>query len=125
MYQRHETGRIGEDLATEYLQKQGYEIIQKNFECRQGEIDIIAKDKKELVFIEVKTRASVLYGLPKEAVDNTKKKHIYQAAEFYLYCKHLENEPVRIDVIEVYKKKNEYKINHIKQAITERPWEFQ
>ena len=125
MYQRHETGRIGEDLATQYLEKKGYEIIERNFECRQGEIDIIAKDKQELVFVEVKTRASALYGLPKEAVDTIKKKHIYQAAEFYLYFKHLEDEPVRIDVIEVYKKKNEYKINHIKQAITERPWNTQ
>lgn len=125
MYQRHETGRNGEDLATQYLEKKGYEIIERNFECRQGEIDIIAKDKQELVFVEVKTRASALYGLPKEAVDTTKKKHIYQAAEFYLYFKHLEDESVRIDVIEVYKKKNEYKINHIKQAITERPWNTQ
>ena len=76
MYQRHETGKIGEDIAVRYLNEKGYQIIERNFECIQGEIDVIAKDKKELVFIEVKTRASALYGLPKEAVDKTKQKHL-------------------------------------------------
>ena len=54
--QRQELGKEGEDFAADYLQKQGYEIIDRNFECKQGEIDIIAKDKNEYVFIEVKTR---------------------------------------------------------------------
>ena len=116
MYQRHETGKIGEDIAVRYLNEKGYQIIERNFECIQGEIDVIAKDKKELVFIEVKTRASALYGLPK-----TKKKHIYKSAEYYIYLKHLENTPIRIDVIEVYKKNDKYKLNHIKQAIIEKP----
>ena len=104
MYERHETGKIGEDIATRYLEQNGYEIIQRNFECKIGEIDIIAKDKEEIVFVEVKTRVSALYGQPKDAVDVTKKKHIYRTAEFYIYIRHLENYPVRIDVIEVYKK---------------------
>lgn len=121
MYERHETGKIGEDIATTYLQQSGYKIIERNFECNQGEIDIIAQDKEETVFIEVKTRECALYGLPKEAVDQTKKKHIYRSAEFYVYLKHLENVPIRIDVIEVYKKQGKFKVNHIKNAITERP----
>lgn len=121
MYERHETGKIGEDIATRYLGQIGYEIIQRNFECKQGEIDIIAKDKDEIVFVEVKTRASTLYGQPKEAVDRTKKKHIYRSAEFYIYIRHLENYPVRIDVIEVYKNQGKFKVHHIKNAITERP----
>lgn len=121
MYQKHETGKIGEDIATRYLEQIGYEIIQRNFECKQGEIDIIAKDKDEIVFVEVKTRASCMYGQPKDAVDRTKKKHIYRSAEFYIYIRHLENYPVRIDVIEVYKKQGKFKVNHIKNAITERP----
>lgn len=121
MYERHETGKIGEDIATKYLEQIGYEIIQRNFECKIGEIDIIAKDKDEIVFVEVKTRASALYGFPKEAVDQTKKKHIYRTAEFYIYVKHLENYPVRIDVIEIYKKQGKFKLHHIKNAITERP----
>lgn len=121
MYEKHETGKIGEDIVAKYLEQIGYEILQRNFECKIGEIDIIAKDKDEIVFIEVKTRASALYGLPKDAVDQTKKKHIYRSAEFYIYIKHLENQPVRIDVIEVYKKQGKFKIHHIKNAITERP----
>ena len=120
MYERHETGKIGEDIAVIYLQQNGYQIIERNFECKQGEIDIISKDKKEIVFIEVKTRASALYGLPKDAVDKSKKKHIYRSAEYYIYAKHLENKPIRIDVIEVYKKQGKFKVHHIKQAITEK-----
>ena len=121
MYQRHETGKIGEDIAAEYLQQIGYQIIERNFECKQGEIDIIATDKEELVFVEVKTRTGEIYGKPKEAVDRAKKKHIYKSAEYYIYLKHLENRPIRIDVIEVYKRKEKYVLNHIKQAITENP----
>lgn len=121
MYERHETGKIGEDIATRYLEQIGYEIIQRNFECKQGEIDIITKDKDEIVFVEVKTRASALYGQPKDAVNVTKKKHIYRSAEFYIYIRHLENYPVRIDVIEVYKKQGKFMVHHIKNAITERP----
>lgn len=121
MYQRHETGKIGEDVALEYLQKKGYIIIERNFDCMQGEIDIIAKDNNEIVFVEVKTRTNEMYGEPKEAVNKTKKKHIYRSAEYYIYLRHLENQPVRIDVIEIYKKKEKYILNHIKQAITEKP----
>lgn len=121
MYERHETGKIGEEIAVAYLKQNGYQIIERNFECRQGEIDIIAKDKNDLVFVEVKTRSSALYGLPKEAVDKTKKKHIYRSAEYYIYRKHLENYPIRIDVIEIFKKQGIFKVHHIKQAITERP----
>lgn len=121
MYDRHETGKIGEDISVRYLQQIGYIIIERNFECKQGEIDIIARDKDELVFVEVKTRSSALYGLPKEAVDKTKKKHIYRSAEYYVYTKHLENKPIRVDVIEVYKKRGKFMVHHIKQAITEKP----
>lgn len=122
MYKRHETGRIGEEIAVSYLEKMGYEIIDRNFECRQGEIDIIAKDEDYLVFIEVKTRASALYGTPKEAVNEAKQKHIYRSAEFYAYINHWEDRPIRIDVIEVYKKQRKFKIHHIKNAIIEKPW---
>ena len=121
MYNSHELGIQGENVATKYLLSQGYKIIERNFYCYFGEIDIIAKDKNEYVFIEVKTRSSAIYGKPKEAVDTTKKKHIYRSAEYYVYLKHLENEPVRIDVIEVYKKQGKFMVNHIKQAITEKP----
>lgn len=117
MYQRHETGKLGEDLACRYLQNEGYKIIERNFEARQGEIDIIALDKKELVFIEVKTRTNTNYGKPVEAVDYKKQKHLIKTVEYYLYSRKLENEFVRIDVIEIYLYNNKYRVNHIKQII--------
>ena len=117
MYLRHRIGKIGEDKATEYLEKLGYKIIERNFVAKQGEIDIIAKDKQELVFIEVKTRTNTLYGKPVEAVNEPKQKHLINTAKYYLYSKHLENEFVRFDVIEIYLKNKSIKINHIKQII--------
>ena len=117
MYLRHQTGKIGEDIAIKYLENLGYTIIERNFMAVQGEIDIIAKDNKELVFIEVKTRTNMLFGRPVEAVNLSKQKHLINIAKYYIHCKNLENEFVRIDVIEVYLTKNKAKINHIKQII--------
>lgn len=117
MYLRHQTGKIGEDIAIKYLENLGYTIIERNFMAVQGEIDIIAKDNKELVFIEVKTRTNMLFGRPVEAVNLSKQKHLINTAKYYIHCKNLENEFVRIDVIEVYLTKNKAKINHIKQII--------
>ena len=117
MYERRKTGIIGEKVACDYLKNKGYTIIERNFRCKMGEIDIIAKDKKELVFIEVKTRTSDIYGKPVEAVNTQKQKHLLNTIKYYLYSKHLENEFVRIDVIEVYFNNDTYKINHIKQIV--------
>lgn len=116
MYKRHLIGKYGEEIAVEYLENNKYKIIETNFSCKQGEIDIIAKDKKEIVFIEVKTRTNIMYGRPADAVTYYKKKHILQSIQYYLYIKKLENEFVRIDIIEIYIKNNKYKINHIKGA---------
>ena len=117
MYLRHEIGKIGEDLATKYLENIGYSIIERNFIAKQGEIDIIAKDKEELVFIEVKTRTNALYGQPVDAVNRIKQIHLVKTVNYYLYLRNLENKFIRLDVIEVYLKDNTYKINHIKQII--------
>lgn len=98
------------------MKKNGYEIIDRNFNCRQGEIDIIAKDKKEYVFIEVKTRSNLCYGIPREAVDEYKKRHIFKSTKFYLHIHGLDNKFVRFDVIEVYFVKNKYKVMHLKNV---------
>ena len=116
MYVNKETGKLGEDIAVHYLKQNGYVILDRNFECRQGEIDIIALDKKEIAFIEVKTRTSNKYGTPSEAVNKIKQKHMLQTIKYYLYIRNLSDEFIRIDVIEVYIKNNVYKVNHIKQA---------
>lgn len=116
MYVNKETGKLGEDIAVHYLKQNGYVILDRNFECRQGEIDIIALDKKKIVFIEVKTRTSNKYGAPSEAVNKIKQKHMLQTIKYYLYIRNLSDEFIRIDVIEVYINNNVYKVNHIKQA---------
>ena len=117
MYKNHQTGKQGEEIASQYLQNNNYKIIKRNFYCRQGEIDIIALDisKKELVFIEVKTRKNNLYGSPSEAVNRTKQAHLQKCIKYYIYKNKLEKYCIRIDVIEVYIFKNKIKINHIKQ----------
>lgn len=109
-----ELGKFGENQAVIFLEKQNCEIIARNFSCKQGEIDIIAKDKEELVFFEVKTRHNDLFGKAVEAVDNLKQKHIWSAAKYYLYSNNLMNSFVRFDVIEVYVKNSKVFINQIR-----------
>lgn len=109
-----ELGNFGENEAVNFLKRQNCEILERNFSCRQGEIDIIVKDKDELVFLEVKTRNNDLFGKAVEAVDSFKQKHIWAAAKYYLYKNNLMNSLVRFDVIEVYIKKNKVFINQIR-----------
>lgn len=110
-------GKTGETIASEYLDSIGYRLLHKNFRCRQGEIDLIAKDKDEIVFIEVKTRRNTNYGEAKESVNEEKIKHIVKTAKYYLYITKQETAFVRIDVIEVYLIHGKVKINHLKQVI--------
>jgi putative endonuclease len=94
-------GQRGEDLAASYLQKNGYKIIQRNYKTMIGEIDIIARDRDDLVFIEVKTRESLEYGQPFESVNKNKRRKIANVA--MLYLKKLKNIPAcRFDVVSVY-----------------------
>lgn len=117
MSEKQQIGKLGEDLATKYLEEKNYKILTRNFHCKQGEIDIIAKKNNEIIFVEVKARTNLYYGRPAEAVTKIKQKHIEKAAEYYLYKNNLANNNVRIDVIEVYIKEGKYKINHIKQVM--------
>ena len=117
MYQNQKIGKLGEKLAAQYLESKGYEILERNFYCRQGEIDRIAKEKTKIIFIEVKSRTSVKYGKPIEAVTKEKQRHLLKAAQYYLYKKHMENSLTRVDGVEVYIKNNKCRINHIKQII--------
>ena len=117
MYERHITGKEGEDIATQFLRKNGYEILDRNFNKKQGEKEDVEKEKEEYVFIEEKTRKNEEYGQPVEAIDKNKIKHLKKAISYYLYVNKLENEFIRIDVIEIKFIKNKIYINHIKQAI--------
>ncbi len=101
-----EIGRYGEDVATEFLEKKGYRIITRNFRAGRNEIDIIAEDKNDLVFVEVKTRNSARtyeydYGTPATAVTRAKRRRTVEAAREYLALNETDKMP-RFDVIEVY-----------------------
>jgi len=117
VYFKHEFGKFGEELAINFLIQKGYKIIEKNFLCKQGELDIIAKNENEIVFVEVKTRTSIKYGNPIEAVNKIKIKHMYNSAQFYLYKNGLQNSFVRFDIIEIYIKNKYCYIKHHKQII--------
>ena len=112
----YELGKRGEIMAQRYLEKQKYFIVTKNFKCSFGEIDIIAIDKDEIVFVEVKTRCNQKYGEARDSVSKIKKKHIKKASMFYITKYHLENRYVRFDVIEVYLRDNKFFIKHIKNT---------
>lgn len=93
-------GTQKESIAAEFLQKQGYTIVQMNFRCRQGEIDIVAADEQYLVFVEVKYRSDRHCGNPGEAIGYRKQKTIYRVAEYYMYLKRIpQNTPCRFDAV--------------------------
>ena len=113
-------GTIGEYISCEYLKEHSYDIVERNFYCREGEIDIVAKDNnrnpEEYCFIEVKLRSSEKYGRPASAITEIKKKHFLNASKYYIYKKRMINKIIRYDVIEVYKKQEKYIINHLKNC---------
>ncbi len=91
-------GKIAENEACNFLQKQGLKLIEKNYYCRSGEIDLIMQDKQELVFVEVRYRAKNEYGSALDSVDQHKIQKIISAATHYL-SNHQTDLPVRFDVI--------------------------
>ncbi len=95
------TGNYGETLACEYLKKQGYEIIERNYRIRGGEIDIVAMDGEYMVFVEVKTRSSHEYGLPAESITSWKIRHLLRSAQFYLLKIDWGNGPYRLDFVSI------------------------
>ena len=95
------TGQCGEDVAAGLLKKKGCKIIERNYRNKIGEIDIIAKDKENLIFVEVKTRNSDKFGTPAEAVTYYKKQKIVNTAKVYL-SKNPTDLNIRFDIIEIY-----------------------
>ncbi|NVN92348.1 MAG: YraN family protein [Desulfuromonadales bacterium] len=98
------TGNRGEDIAVSFLSKQGYQILERNFRCKGGEVDIVARElggEKSLVFVEVKTRRDLSYGVPQLAVTPFKQRQISKAALTWLSKKRLHNNNARFDVIAI------------------------
>ena len=98
---RKHLGAFGEQVATEYLKKRGYEILQLNYRCSVGEIDIVARDGDSLVFVEVRTRSSRQFGTPEESVTPAKQAKLIELAESYLQEHQISNQTWRIDVVAV------------------------
>ena len=112
MISKSEIGKHGEDIACKFLKKEGYKIVARNKHESHNEIDIIASNKEYIVFVEVKTRESVSYGTPAEAVGKNKQQRYRQIAKYY-WMQTKEEPNARFDVAEVY---GDGRIEYIKYA---------
>lgn len=109
-------GRKGEEIAAKYLAGQGYRIIKRNYYTRYGELDIISMYNNILVFVEVRTKTNLNYGLPEESVTPRKIAHLRKAALVYLGNCRLSYEEIRFDVIAILITGDTTSINHIPYA---------
>lgn len=116
MGKHNELGIKGENIATEYLEKKGFKILERNWRFRKAELDIIAFDNKTLVFVEVKTRSDDIFQRPEEAVTTSKRQHIIKAAIGYM--DRIGHEwSIRFDIISVILRgNNEPQIDYFKDA---------
>lgn len=105
-------GKHGEDLATEYLKNNEFYILDRNFKCKIGEIDIVAKKDDVIIFVEVKTRSGDRFGMPREAVNYYKQRKIRNVASVYIKFKRLFDYSCRFDIIEIL----DGQITHIENA---------
>lgn len=108
-------GALGEEAALAHLIREGYRLLERNYRCRLGEVDIIAEDGETIAFIEVKTRSSLLFGVPQEAVNSRKQSKIRKIAQYFLLSHGLEGRTVRFDVITaLYSRTDGFVIEHLK-----------
>ena len=115
MAQHNELGKLGEELAVDFLQKNGYEILETNWTFQKAEIDIIAQKDTVLAIVEVKTRSSIEFGLPQDFVKPKKIQLLVKAVNQYVISNDLDV-AVRFDIIAIYKETGIYKIDHIEDA---------
>ena len=100
MAAHNELGKWGEDLATAYLEQKGYTIVERDWRSGRRDIDIIARDGNIVVFVEVKTRRSSVFGEPEEAIDFHKLQNLQQAINHYVKSKHI-RQPIRFDIVSI------------------------
>jgi putative endonuclease len=115
MNARTALGKKGEDLTVQYLLKKGYTLLERNWRFRHKEVDIIATDGHDLVFVEVKTRSSEWFGTPEEAVDDKKQRYLMDAAEAFIRIRKLDTN-IRFDVVSIILKPGYQSIDHIEEA---------
>jgi len=110
------TGSKGEEIAATYLARKGYHILSRNYRCRYGEIDIVARDGETLVFVEVKAGRSKSFGAPETWVDRRKQEHLGNAAASYLEDHEIDNVDCRFDVVAIWLGRNGPRVQHIENA---------
>ena len=111
----NDLGKKGEDLAEEFLKKNNYQVLERNWRFKKAEIDIIAKKNNVLAIIEVKTRSSNYFGNPQDFVNQKKIQLMVEAINEYVISKDLDVE-VRFDIVAIIKNKNTTNIEHLKDA---------
>jgi len=112
MFNKKQLGVWGEKLAADYLKNKGYKIIDKNFQTREGEIDIICEKENSIIFVEVKLRTNKIFGYPEESVTAKKIDRLIATAQTYLRKNNLDCD-WQIDVISILYQKNCLNINHL------------
>jgi len=109
-------GKEGERVAEQYLKKKGYKVVERNYRCAGGELDLIVLDRRVVVFVEVKTRTGHSFGTPLEAVEFRKQRKMIQAAQFFLTAKRLHQRDARFDVVGISWPGGEPLVEHIENA---------
>ena len=109
-------GREGERIAERFLKKKGYKLVERNYRCAAGELDLIVLDRRVIVFVEVKTRTGSGYGTPLDAVEFRKQQKMIHAAQFFLNAKKLGQREARFDVVGISWPGGEPAIEHIENA---------
>ena len=117
MATHNELGERGELIAKEYIERLGYKVIASNWRERKFEIDLIAIDKTEIVFVEVKTRSTSFFGNPEDAVTDRKQQHLINGADFYIQENEIDLE-CRFDVVAIVSTINKLEMKHIKSAFS-------
>lgn len=113
-------GNLGENISIEYLKKHNYKILNKNFRCKNGEIDIITMRNSIISFVEVKSRFFTTFGKPIESITYSKQLRIINSAKYYIFKNNLYNYNVQFDVIEIILNldSTDYNLNHIENAFS-------
>ena len=115
MAKHNELGALGEALAVEFLQKNKYKIVERNWRFKKAEVDIIAQKNNVLAIVEVKTRSSNYFGNPQDFVNQKKIKLLVEAVNEYVNAKNLDVE-VRFDIVAITKSQNNFDIEHLEAA---------
>lgn len=113
---RKQRGAAGESLAMRFLEREGMKILQRNYRYERGEIDIVAEEGEEIVFVEVKARRSKAFGEPEDAVTDQKQEQLRKVAEGYLFEHELSDRACRFDVVAIFFHNGRAEFNHIKNA---------